>query len=58
MLVLKEPHGYTNQLLGLGRTTSEQMTSRVLAEHYSDRNNRALGNQLKKKSRGEENPKL
>jgi len=57
--VLKETCGYMNQLLGLERTTFEQMTGRVLAEHYRDRNNRALGNQMKKKKNCEkENPKL
>ena len=59
MLVLKETRGYMNQLLGLERTTTEQMTGRVLAEHYRDRNNRALGNQMKRKKNCEkENPKL
>jgi len=48
-----------NQLLGLERTTFEQMTGSVLAEHYCDRNNRLLGNQMKKKKNCEkENPKL
>ena len=48
-----------NQLLGVGGTTFEQMTGRVLGEHYPDRNNRALNNQLKKKKNCEkENPKL
>jgi len=47
-----------NQLLGLERSTFEQMTGRVLAEHYRDRNNRALGNQMKKKKNCEkETPK-
>jgi len=59
VLVLKETRGYMNQLLGLERTTTEQMTGRVLAEHYRDRNNRALGNQMKKKKNCEkENLKL
>jgi len=59
VLVLKETRGYMNQLLGLERTTTEQMTGRVLAEHYRDRNNRALGNQMKRKKNCEkENPKL
>ena len=40
-----------NQLLGLERTTFERMTGRVLAEHYRDGNNRALGNQMKKKKK-------
>ena len=45
--------------MGLERTTFEQMTGRVLAEHYRDRNNRALGNQMKKKKNCEkENLKL
>ena len=58
MLVLKETRGYLNQLLGLERTIFE-MTGRVLAEHYRDTNNRALGNQMKKKKSCEkENPKL
>ena len=48
-----------NQLLGLERTTFEQMIGRVLAEHYRDRNNTALGNQMKKtKNCEKENPKL
>ena len=47
-----------NQLLGVGGTTFEQMTGRVLAEHYRDRNNRALANQVKKKNCEKENPKL
>jgi len=48
-----------NQLLGLERTTFERMIGRVLAEHYRDRNNRALGSQIKKKKNCEkENPKL
>ena len=38
-----------NQLLRLERTTFEQITGWVLAEHYRDRNNRALVNQMKKK---------
>jgi len=59
MLVLKETCGYLNQLLGLERTTFEEMTGRVLAEHYCDTNNRALGNQMKKKKNCEkENLKL
>ena len=59
MLVLNETRGYMNQLLGLEWTKFEQMTGRVLAEHYGDRNNRALGNQMKKKKNCEkENPKL
>jgi len=59
VLVVKESCGYMNQLLGLERTTFEQMTGRVLAEHYRDRNNRTLGNQMKKKKNCEkENPKL
>jgi len=59
VLVLKETFGYMNQLLGWERTTFEQMTGRVLAEHYRDRNNRALGNQMKKKKNCEkENLKL
>jgi len=49
VLVLKETCGYMNQLLDLERTIFEQMTCRVLAEHYHDRNNRALVNQMKKK---------
>ena len=49
VLVLKETCDCMNQLLGFERTTFEQITGRVLAEHYSDRNNRALGNQMKKK---------
>ena len=58
-MVLNETRGYLNQLLGLEWTTFEQMTGRVLAEHYCDRNNRALGNQMKKKKICEkENPKL
>ena len=43
--------GCMNQLLGLERTTFERMTGRVLAEHYRDGNNRALGNQMKKKKK-------
>jgi hypothetical protein len=35
--VLKEMCGYMNQLLGLERATFEQMTGRMLAEHYRDR---------------------
>jgi hypothetical protein len=31
-------------LLGLERTTFEEITGRVLAEHYRDTNNRVLGN--------------
>ena len=58
VLGLKEIHGYMNQLLGLERTTFEQMTGRVLAEHYRDRNNRALGNQMKEKNCEKEIPKL
>jgi len=58
MFVLKETCGYMNQLLGLERTTFEQITGRVLVEHYRDRNNRALGNQMKKKNCEKENPKL
>jgi hypothetical protein len=58
VLDLKETRGYVNQLLGLERTTFEQMTGRVLGEHYRDRNNRALGNQMKKKNCEKENPKL
>ena len=59
MFVLKVTCGYMNQLLGLVRTTFEQITGRVLAEHYCDRNNRAQGNQMKKKKNCEkENPKL
>ena len=46
VLVLKETCGYMNQLLGLERTTFEKMTSKVLVEHYRDRNNRPLGNQF------------
>jgi len=46
VLVLKETRGYMNQLLGLERTTFEQMAGRVLAECYHDRNNRTLGNQM------------
>jgi len=48
VLVLKETRGYMNQLLGLEGATFEQMTGRVLAEHYRHRNNRALANQMKK----------
>ena len=44
VLVLKETRGYLNQLLGLERTTFEEITGRVLAEHYRDTNNRVLGN--------------
>ena len=33
VLVLKETRGYVNQLLGLERTTFEQMTGRMLAEY-------------------------
>jgi len=46
--------------LGLERTTFEQMTGRMLVEHYRDRNNRPLGNQMKKKKKnyGKETPKL
>jgi len=59
VLGLKETHGYMYQLLGLERTTFEQMTGRVLVEHYRDRNNSALGNLMKKKKNCEkENPKL
>ena len=58
MLVLMETRGYVNQLLGLEWTTFEQMTGRVLAELYRDRNNRALCNQMKKKNCEKENPKL
>ena len=48
-----------HQLLSLERTTFVQMTGRVLAEHYHDRNNRALGNHTKKtKNCEKENPKL
>ena len=48
-----------NQFLGLESTTFEQMTGSVLAEHYHDKNNRALGNQMKKKKNCEKvNPKL
>jgi len=48
-----------NQLLGLERTTFEQITGRVLVEHYRDRNSRELGNQMKKKKNCEqENPKF
>ena len=48
-----------NQLLGLERTALEQMTGRVLADHYRERNNRAVGNQMKKKKNCEkENSKL
>ena len=59
VLVLKETCDYMNQLLGLERTTFEQITGRVLAEHYRDRNNRALHNQMKEKKNCEKgNPKL
>ena len=59
VLFLKKTRGYMNQLLDLERTAFEQMTGRVLAEHYRDRNNRALGNKMKKKKNCEkENPKL
>ena len=59
MLFLKETRGYMDQLLGLERTAFEQMTGRVLAEHYRDRNNRALRDQMKKKKNCEKkNPKL
>ena len=60
VLVLKETYGYMNQLLGLERTTYEQMSGRVLAKHYRDRNNRALGKQIMKKKKNceKENPKL
>ena len=58
MLVLKETCGYVYQLLGLERTTFEKMTGRVLAVHYCDRNNRALGGQTKKKNCEMENLKL
>ena len=57
MLVLKETCGYMNQLC-LKRTTFEQITGRVLAEHYRDRNKRALGNQMKKKNFEKEHLKL
>jgi len=50
LLAPKETRGYLNQLSGVERTTFEQMTGRVLAEHYRDRNNRALANQMKKKT--------
>ena len=50
MLVLKETRGYLSQLLDVERTTFEQMTGRVLAEHYRDRSNRTLANQIKKKT--------
>jgi len=58
VLDLKETRGYVNQLLDLERTTFEQMTGRVLAEHYHDRKDRALGNQMKNKNCEKENPKL
>jgi hypothetical protein len=45
-------------MLGLERTKFEHMPGRVLAEHWRDRNNRALGNQMKKKNCEKENPKL
>jgi len=48
-----------NQLLGLERTTFEQMTGRVQAEHYRERNNRAVDDRMKKKKNCEkETPKL
>jgi len=59
VFVLKETLGYMNQLLDLERTTFEQISGRVPAEHYRDRNNRAFGNQMKKKKSCEKgNPKL
>jgi len=58
VLGVKETRGYMNRLLGLERTTFERLTGRVLAEHYRDRNNRPLGNQMKKKNCEKENPKL